>query len=61
MASKSVNDLAVTHYCILFLPFASLTMCGDIVIFKVFGMPLYRRVGSVHKFMFSKRVCSKDE
>ena len=40
-----------TTYHAVFIPFASKETCGDITVLRIFGLPVYERVGGAKRIL----------
>ena len=54
MAAMPEFTMSVTKYRIVFFPFASLTICGDLKVLKVFGFNVYQKAGAAQKLLWVK-------
>jgi len=51
MASIPKMQIAVTYYQVVFFPFASVMICGDLKVVKVFGITVYQKSGAVRNLL----------
>ena len=42
----TIGQIGLTQYRILFLPVATLTVVGEVSLFKVLGIAVYKRAGA---------------
>lgn len=52
MASFNTEiKISVSEYRIVFFPFATFVKYGEVEIFRIFGIPVYRKVGDIKKYL----------